>query len=422
MEAAEADFRPPEAQSWAGRIKGELAGNILPFWPRYVLDREGGGFFGEVGPDLSIRKQAPRASVLNTRLLWTYATAAREISPEWRPIADWAFEYVRKNFWDPQHGGLFWQLDGKGAPLDPRKQTYAQAFGIYALAEYHRLTGDAAPLELAKRLYLLIEQHAFDPEFGGYIEARGRAFEPLADMRLSEKDLNSPKSMNTHLHVLEGYTNLLRVWPDPGLKEKQKALITVMLDRIADAETGHFKLFFDERWASLNDHVSFGHDIEGSWLLWEAAEVLGDAALIERVRIVAIKMARVALAEGLDADGSMLFDADTTGRLLDVKKHWWVQAEAVVGFYNAYQLTGEEAFRAASFKAWEFIEHHVVDRVHGEWHAKLSREGVALTEAEDPDSVLAGPWKCPYHNARVCYEMLNRLMPNILGRSENKTP
>jgi mannobiose 2-epimerase len=397
---------PPQ---WATQVRTELVGNILPFWPRYALDRSGGGFFGEISEDLTVRATAPRAAVINARILWTYATAARKIGPEWRGTADWAFDCVAGRFWDKQAGGLFWTLDYRGEPLDPRKQTYAQAFGIYALSEYYRLSGNAKALDLAMHLYSLIEAHCFDPKHNGYIEARDRDWQPLADMRLSDKDLNCPKSMNTHLHVLEGYTNLLRVWPDPSLRARQKALIEIILDRIVDATTGHFKLFFDEQWNSLLRRVSFGHDIEGSWLLYEAAEVVGDKALLARARAVAVAMARSSFDEGLDSDGSMFFEADGEGRILDANKHWWVQAETVIGFYNAYQLTGEEKYREASRRAWDYIETHVVDRVHGEWHAKLTREGVPLREAEDADAVLVGPWKCPYHNARVCYEMLDRL-------------
>jgi mannobiose 2-epimerase len=404
-------------QQWALRIRTELVGNILPFWPCYALDRAGGGFFGEIGDDLTVRPKAPRASVVNTRILWTYATAARLIGPEWGALAEWAYDYVATRFWDKDEGGLFWSVDYHGEPLEPRKQTYSQAFGIYALSEYHRLTGDPKALDLAQHLYRLIEEHCFDPVHQGYIEARGRDWKPLADMRLSDKDLNSPKSMNTHLHILEGYTNLLRVWPDAVLRARQKALIEIMLDRIVDSETGHFKLFFDERWNSLLDHVSFGHDIEGTWLVVEAAEVVGDATLVARARATALKMAHVSLAEGLDDDGSMVFEADRQGRILDATKHWWVQAETVVGFYNAYQLSGDVAFADAAQRAWVYIENHVVDRVHGEWHAKLTREGVAVRESDDPDAVLVGPWKCPYHNARVCFEMIERL-----GRSEKKSP
>jgi mannobiose 2-epimerase len=384
-------------------------GNILPFWPRHALDRAGGGFFGEISEDLIVRPDAPRTSVVNTRILWTYSAAARLIGPAWRDTADWAFDTVTRHFWDEEAGGIYWWTDRHGKPLDTRKQTYAQAFGIYALAEYFRLTADPKALTLGKALYAAIEEHAFGPVHGGYIEARDRGWQPLADMRLSDKDLNSPKSMNTHLHVLEGYTNLLRVWPDDGLRARQAALIETMLDRIVDSVSGHFRLFFDERWNSLLDHISFGHDIEGSWLLVEAAEVVGDAALIARARAVALKMAEACLAQSLDADGSMLFEADGSGAIIDDTKHWWVQAEAVVGFYNAFQLSGDERFRVAAERAWNFIEAHVVDRVHGEWHAKLTRQGVPLRECEDGDAVLVGPWKCPYHNARVCYEMLTRL-------------
>ena len=415
--AMHADLHSSAYAGWAARIRAELVGNVLPFWPRYVLDRRNGGFFGTVGPDLDVRQESLRASVVNSRILWTYAAAARLIDVSWRETADWAFDYLVRHVWDADEGGLYWMVDAHGAPVAAHKQTYAQAFGIYALAEYHRATGDRDSLGLAKQLYALIEQHCADSVHPGYFEARGRAWQPLDDMRLSDKDLNCPKSMNTHLHVLEAYTNLLRVWPDETLKARQRELLLVMMDHIIDSETGHFRLFFDEAWKSLSDHVSFGHDIEGSWLLVEAAEVLGDPALLKRAQTLALLMADVAADQALDEDGSLVYEADGEGRLIDVRKHWWVQAEAVVGFYNAFELSGETRFQTASQRAWNYIEDHIVDRVHGEWHAKLSREGIALTEAEDPDAVLVGPWKCPYHNARVCYEMLERL-----GRSENKTP
>lgn len=400
--------------SWPERIRAELVDNILPFWPRHVMDRERGGFFGTVASDLTIEKDSPRSCVVNARILWTYSAAARLIDPAYRSVADWGFDYIATKFLDREHEGLFWMLDAAGRPIADRKQTYAQAFGIYGLAEHFRLTKNAASLELAKTLFAMIEAHCTDAEFGGYWEARGRRWEPLADMRLSDKDLNCPKSMNTHLHVLEAYTNLLRVWPDDGLKARQRALLEVMLDRIVDQTTAHFTLFFDARWSRLSDHVSFGHDIEGSWLLVEAAEALGDPALIDRARRTAVRMAHAAMA-GLDGDGSMFFEADGAGRIIQDGKDWWVQAEAVIGFYNAWQITGDERFGEAARRAWDYIEDHVVDRRHGEWHAKLSRQGVALTEADDPEAHLVGPWKCPYHNARVCYEMLARLTEKRAG-------
>jgi len=396
-------------ESWAARFERELTGNILPFWMKHAADRENGGFFGYISPDMRVDRDAPRTSVVNTRILWTFAAAARLIGPQYRETADWAYHYIVDKFWDREHGGVFWTLDFKGNPVSDRKQIYAQAFAAYALSEYFRATGDTEALDYAKQLYALIEKYSYDPAHKGYVEARARDWGALGDMRLSEKDLNCPKSMNTHLHIMEGYTNLLRAWNDPGLRASQAELIEVTMDHIIDPRTGHFKLFFDDEWNSISGHVSFGHDIEGSWLLVEAAGAAGDSALIERARTLAIKMAEAVYAEGRDKDGSIFYEADSTGRLVDPNKHWWAQAESVVGFYNAYQLTGDVKFREQSERAWDYIESHVVNKTHGEWHAKLSPEGRPFAEHEDKDACLAGPWKCPYHNARVCYEMLRRL-------------
>jgi mannobiose 2-epimerase len=394
---------------WAGQFRKELVENILPFWMRHTVDRERGGFYGKVDCDLQVDADAPRAAVIHTRILWTYSAACRVLGGQYREMAAHAWKYLVDKFWDHEHGGIFWTLDANGNPISDRKQIYAQAFAIYATAEYLRATGNGNSLERARDLYRLIEANSYDPVHGGYIEACDRDWGELKDLRLSEKDLNCPKSMNTHLHVLEAYTNLLRVWRDPGLLAKQKQLVEVTMDRIVDCASGHFRLFFDRDWRSLTDHVSFGHDIEGSWLLVEAAEVVGDEALVERARKLAVQMAQAVYDQALDADGSIFYEADSKGRMVDPNKHWWAQAEAVVGFYNAFQISGREHFEKASHRVWDYIEQKIVDRVHGEWLAKLKPDGTPFTEAEDSDACLAGPWKCPYHNSRVCYEMIDRL-------------
>jgi mannobiose 2-epimerase len=396
-------------RAWAARIESELRDNILPFWMERAVDRVGGGFFGKIDCDGRVDRASPRASVVNSRILWTFAAACRLLGAQYRETADWAYEYVASKFWDAKYGGVYWLLDHRGRPMSDRKQIYAQAFAAYAFAEYFRATGKLESLELAQRLFRLIEEHSYDAVWKGYIEARGRDWGALEDMRLSEKDLNSPKSMNTHLHVMEAYTNLLRAWPDAELQARQKELLEVTMDRIVDNSTGHFRLFFDNQWNSLNDHVSFGHDIEGSWLILEAAEVLGEGLVEDRALRLSAIMAQTVFDEGLDKDGSLFYEADSKGALIDPTKHWWAQAEAVVGFYNAWQITGEEHFLKQSYRIWEYIEEKVVDRAHGEWHAKLSPAGRPYLEAEDADACLAGPWKCPYHNSRVCYEMMERL-------------
>jgi mannobiose 2-epimerase len=394
---------------WAIRLKKEVAEDILPFWARHAVDRENGGFYGRIDCDLHVDAQAPRAAVINTRVLWTFAAACRLVDARYREMADRAWGYIIDKFWDCEHGGLYWMVDYLGRPFSGRKQTYAQAFAIYGMAEYFRATGNADSLDRAKQLFRLVEVYSYDTVHKGYLEACARDWGPLEDMRLSEKDMNCPKSMNTHIHILEAYTNLLRVWREPCLLARQKELLEVMMDRIVDQSTAHFRLFLDEEWNSLNDHVSFGHDIEGSWLMVEAAEVVGDAALIDRARTLAVRMADAVAREALDKDGSIFYEANSKGVFVDPNKHWWAQAEAVVGFYNAYQISGEERFRELAYRAWEFIEAKVVDRVHGEWHAKLKPDGTPFRESEDAEACLVGPWKCPYHNSRVCYEMLERL-------------
>jgi mannobiose 2-epimerase len=396
-------------RAWSARIENELTANILPFWMRHTVDRENGGFYGTISNDLVIDKESPRASVINTRILWTFSAACRLCGPTYRETADWAWDCIRRKFWDAQYGGVYWMTDYRGNPISDRKQIYAQAFAIYALAEYFRATGNAESLERAKELYGLIEAKSYEPEYGGCLEACSRDWGALDDLRLSEKDLNSPKSMNTHLHVMEAYTNLLRVWPDAALRASQQALLEVTLDHIVDEATGHFRMFFDNRWNSLTDHVSFGHDIEGSWLIYEAAQVLGDATLLDRARRLAVRMAQAVCDEGVDRDGSLFYEADAHGVLIDANKHWWPQAEAVVGFYNAYRISGEEHFLTKALRAWVYIEERIVNREHGEWYAKLTPKGRPYSAEEDSDACLVGPWKCPYHNSRACYEMMERL-------------
>ena len=396
-------------REWAERIRRELTGNILPFWTRYAVDRENGGFYGMIFNDLRIDHHSPRAAVINARILWTFSAACRPDGVAYRETADRAWDYIRDKFWDPEYGGVYWMVDYLGRPLSDRKQIYAQAFAIYAMAEYYRATGNVESLERAKELYGLVEAKSYEPVHGGYLEACSCDWGALDDLRLSEKDLNSPKSMNTHLHVMEAYTNLLRVWPDPALRASQKALLEVTLDYIVDAATGHFRMFFDNGWRSLTDHVSYGHDIEGSWLIYEAAEVLGDSVMLERARKLAVRMAQAVYEEGLDQDGGLFYEANAKGELIDPNKHWWPQAEAVVGFYNAWQLSGEPHFLTAAQRAWDYIENKIVDRAHGEWYAKLTPDGRPYSEVEDSDACLVGPWKCPYHNSRVCYEMIERL-------------
>ncbi|RPI26814.1 MAG: N-acyl-D-glucosamine 2-epimerase [Chloroflexota bacterium] len=386
-------------------IEAELIGNILPFWINHTVDRERGGFYGALSNDLHIHNESPRSAVVCARILWTYSSAYRQYrKPEYLAMVRHAYEYLTGPFWDPQYGGVYWQIDSQGMPVMDRKHSYAQAFAIYGLSEYYRAVQEPESLQRVRQLFALLETHASDPVFGGYIEGRNRGWNPLQDMRLSDKEPDCQKSMNTLLHILEGYTNLLRAWRDETLASRLKDLLEIFFRHVIDPRTHHFKLFFDERWNSQEEWVSYGHDIEGSWLLVEAAETLGHPGLLAEAREVAVKMAAAVLAEGVSADGSVIYEIKPDGIRND-DKHWWVQAEGMVGFYNAYQISGDPAFARASMRCWEVIASQFVDRQYGEWYKVLDSQGIPYA-----DHYKVGPWECPYHHSRACFEMLARLL------------
>lgn len=391
-------------QQWFNSIQQELKSNILDFWMEHTIDEDNGGFYGFISKDLTVHTDAGKSLVLNTRILWTFASAYRIYGDEkYLNIADRAYKYINKYFIDNEFGGLYWMVDAAGNPLETKKQVYGQAFAIYAFSEYHRATGNEAALHQAIELFHTLERYSYDKDYKGYFEALTREWQETNDNSLSEKDLNEKKSMNTHLHVMEGYTNLYRVWKSDELHAKLKEIIEITIQHIVNAENAHFILFFDEKWNGRSEHISYGHDIEGSWLLVEAAEVLGEHALLEEAKAMAIRMAEATFNEGVDEDGGLLNEGGPHG-LIDTDKDWWPQAEAVVGFYNAYQLTGEEKYRLAAVRSWSFIEDFIVDKEHGEWLWSVKRDGSPSDNIEK-----VSPWKCPYHNGRTCFEMLERL-------------
>ena len=294
-------------------------------------------------------------------------------------------------------------LDHNGIPLDGKKQIYAQSFAIYAFAEYHLLTENQLALEYAVELFWLIEKYSRDPEHGGYFEAFNRSWKKKEDLRLSEKDQNEAKTMNTHLHVLEAYTNLYRIDPTQKLRSTLEHLISLFLEQFIRTDTSQLNLFFDEYWNLKSKAISYGHDIECSWLLLEAAEVLGDNNLIHQIKQLALKMVDATLQQGMDIDGGIWNEDNGEGHI-NKEKHWWPQAEAMVGFVNAWQISGKENYLKAAFKNWIFIQNYILDQTHGEWHWGILPDG-KIMHHEDK----AGPWKAPYHNVRACLELLNRL-------------
>jgi len=376
---------------------------ILQWWSDHTQDPLNGGFYGKIDGHNQLVPSSDKGVILNTRILWTFSAAARLTGQsKFQSIAQRAYDYLCNHFIDTLHGGLYWMLNHTGDPIDRKKQIYAQSFAIYGMSEYFLLTKEQKALNIALDLFQLIEKHSYDTKYGGYLEAFTQEWQLIDDLRLSDKDANEVKTMNTHLHILEAYTNLYRAAPNEQINQALRKLISCHIDKFIDAETGHLKLFFDEQWTSKSDAISYGHDIECSWLLLEAAEVLGDTALIDAVKKITLKMAEATLHEGRKADGSVIYEKD--GAHYDLEKHWWVQAEAVVGFYNAYQMTNDTTYLNAAIDCWAFIKSYIIDKDKKEWHWSIREDG-SVNKEEDK----AGPWKAPYHNGRMCMEIIHRI-------------
>ena len=391
-------------QALASQVKKELTENILPYWTSKMCN-PAGGFYGRISGNEETDLSAPVGNIMTARLLWTFSSAYRLFKDSaeaegYLAMATRAKDLIISRFYDPEYGGTYWSLNPDGTPLDTKKQIYAIAFTIYGLAELNRATGDAKALEYAIKLFNSIEDHSFDTEKDGYFEAFTRTWDTIEDMRLSDKDANESKTMNTHLHVLEAYTCLYRVWKNSRLEERLRGLIGIFEKHILGPD-GHLRLFFDDDWNSGYDIVSYGHDIEASWLIHEAALVLGDEDVIGRIEKLVPAIAAAA-GEGFSPEGGMIYEknAEETDR----DRHWWVQAETVVGYLNLWDHFGTQEGLENALTCWDFIKANLIDRENGEWFWSLREDG---TVNRDDDK--AGFWKCPYHNGRMCMEIIERV-------------
>ncbi|MEE1945796.1 AGE family epimerase/isomerase [Pedobacter sp. KR3-3] len=378
--------------------------DLLSWWANYTVDQENGGFYGQIDNQNQANAEAPKGLVLNARILYTFSSAfLLQKKASYLELAHRAFDYLTQHFADTAYGGFYWSVDAKGQLLDGRKQIYGQAFAIYALAEYYKATANPKALNLAKATFRLIELYSFDADQLGYFEAFTREWANIADQRLSAKDQNEKKTMNTHLHVIEAYTNLYGIWPNEILKKAIKQLLQNFSEHIIHPQHFHLQLFFDNNWQVKSTLVSFGHDIEASWLLEEAAHALKNDTSIVHYRQLALQMANASL-KGLDENGALWYEYDTANGHWIKELHWWPQAEAMVGFFNAWQISGQEHFLRHTLQVWDFVKKHLKDPENGEWFWGLHQDYSPML-GEDK----AGFWKCPYHNGRACMELLKRI-------------
>ena len=381
-------------------IVQDLTENILPFWANHAPD-PAGGFYGTLNFDGTPRANAMKGGILNARILWTFSSAYRILKDEqYLALANRAQRYFIDHFIDPEYGGSFFTVAANGDPLNMQKDAYQNAFAVYGLSEHYRATGNKESLDAAIAIYRKIIEHIYDPENGGFIgcsECSGVQFS-----REWEKfEITSPKTMNVNLHVLEALANLYRVWKDDGLRRILQETIIVLSQKVLNQETWHERLFFTIDWQNQRDIDSYAHDIEFSWLLHEAAEVLGDEAILKDIERIAVNVAAVQLEQGINESGAMMGEKE--GDRLSTGLTWWGQAETVVGCLNAWQISGDKKFLDAAVREWEWIKTYMIDREYGEWYGNVNADGTPRR-----NGVKADQWRCPYHNSRMGFEVMTR--------------
>ncbi len=386
-------------------IKGHLLYKINPFW-KNLKDVENGGFYGYMSEELVLDKEAVKGVILNSRIMWYFSNMYLTMkNPEDLEYAKWAYTFFKDHCLDKEYGGVYWMLDYKGNVVEDMKHTYNQAFAIYALSTYYEATKDQEALDFAMSIFEKIETIARD-EYG-YLEAFTRAWSPIEENILSDdaylcsKGIYAEKTMNALLHILEAYTELYRVSHHKAVGEKLKDLLIVFDKQVYNREKRLLEVFFDRKMNTIVDMHSYGHDIEAAWLLDRAAEALGDKEIIEKTQAYTVDIA-YKIKEEAFVDGAL--NNERIDDYIDTTRIWWVQAETVIGFTNAYEKTGDREFLVLAEREWEFIKKYIIDsRDDSEWRWQVDKEGNPVLPGP-----IVEPWKCPYHNGRMCMEIIRR--------------
>ena len=381
--------------------------NILKFWTDNTVDLENGGFIGQIDGDMTKQPKADKGLILNARIIWAYSAAYKYTNDtQYLELATRAFRFFMDKFYDKNYDGMpYFMIDYEGKPTMVRNQAIAVAFATYALSEYYRATKSPEALEYTLKLFNSLEKHALDTKSNGYFDAFSQEWEKLDDMRMYPGDPNATKTMNANFHIMVAYANIYREYKDNKVKKALKNLIEVLIDKIIDKERGSCNLNFKDDWEVVPSNDNYGLDIEATWLIWDAVQVLGDEDLKKKVKPIILKMVDHCVKYGYDKDGGMMNEGNDEKGVLNTDKSWWVQAESVIAFFNAYQITGETKYLSYALLTWDFIKKYVIDRKNGEWFGTVSKDDHTPNMQESK----IGPWKCPYHNSRMGLQIAERV-------------
>lgn len=378
-------------------IKDHLVNDIIPFW-KSLRDDEYGGYFGYMDYDLNIDKKAVKGCILNSRITWFFSNAYTLLGDETLLLeAKHGYEFMKKYCLDRENGGIFWAINYDGTPNDTMKHTYNQGFAIYALSSYYEASKDSEALSLAMDIFATIEAKCRDKN--GYMEAFDREFNVIDNDALSENGVMASKTMNTLLHIVEGYTELYRVSKNLLVKEKLHEILDTFSEKIYNPKLHRQEVFFDASYHSIIDLYSYGHDIETAWLIDRTVDVLGEEKYRKLIYPITSDLAEAIYEVAFDGHS---LPAEAERGIVKEARVWWVQAETLLGFLNAYRKNPKELkYLDATYAIWDYIKNHVIDRRTGEWYPELFKDSTP-----DPTKPIVEPWKCPYHNGRMCMEVL----------------
>lgn len=380
-------------------LREHLIDTMIPFWSS-LMDRQYGGYYSHMDYDLNIDKEGAKGCILNSRILWFFSNAYQLFKTEELKVqADHAYAFLKEHCLDREYGGIYWSLGYDGIAMDETKHTYNQAFGIYALSSYYRISKDEEVIKMAWDLYDLIEQKCRD-EYG-YMEAFDRYFQPVSNEKLSENGVLAEKTMNTLLHIMEAYSELYHVTLDVRVADRLVWIMDTIAEKVFNQKDQRQEVFFDRHWNRLIDLHSYGHDIEAAWLIDRGCEVLGNQELTKRMGHITRTLTKK-IYDRAFKNQSLLNECENG--IDNTVRVWWVQAEGMVGFMNGYQKTAKKEYLLAVCEIWSYIKENLIDkRSHSEWYWEVDENGIPSSRKP-----IVEPWKCPYHNGRMCIEIIRR--------------
>ena len=399
------------------QMEHNLETNILPFWREYMMDNVHGGFYGRVDAQRKPDLQSPKSVVLNCRILWTFCrTYALWGKDTDKMIADRAFDYICRYFWDETYKGVYWMVTGKGEVAEPEKRTYGQAFFLYSMAEYYRVFGNRRALELAMETFSLIERYLNLPG-GGYRDSASRDWQKDDWVNFWVKNRTGALTLlNSNMHLFEAILTLAQVTKDPSVLQSLKQQLLFLLDTAMDWKCGHMKAAMAFDGSRLDGEINFGHDCECSYLIMEAAELLQEEKLLQKAEKAVETIINHVLGEGLDPQsGGMYYLADTQKPQVNRSKIWWVQAEGITAFIDRYQRTAKKIYLDAAVSIWNYVQTYMVNTEFGDWFSVGAEPEISSSGQQEEDisvvftnDEMAGKGKCPYHNSRACLEIIKR--------------